>query len=77
MKKIALMAVVTIALLAAPLSSDAGRSHGYGGKGVKSGYHGRVGYYGGWRGGIVPIGAIVPIGPRVPPGISVSIGEAR
>jgi hypothetical protein len=51
MKKTAFMAVVAIALfLAAPLSSDAGRAHGYGGKGVKSGYHGRAGYYGGWRG---------------------------
>ena len=51
MKKIAWMAFITIALfLAAPLSSDAGRSHGYRGKGVNSGYHGRVGYSGGWRG---------------------------
>ena len=36
MKKIAFMAIMTIALfLAAPFSSDAGRSHGYGGKGVQ------------------------------------------
>jgi hypothetical protein len=65
MKKIALTAVVTIALfLAAPLSSDAGRSHGYGRKGVKAGYHGRVGYYGGWRGHRVYRGPRAYWGPR-------------
>ena len=65
MKKIAVTAVVIIAVfLAAPLSSDAGRSHGHGAKGVKAGYHGRVGYYGGWRGHRVYRGPGAYWGPR-------------
>lgn len=51
MKKIAWTALVAIALLlVVPLPSDAGRSHGYGGKNYKAQYHGRGGYLGGWRG---------------------------
>ena len=77
MKRIVLMALVTIVLfLAAPLSSDAGRSHSYSSKGVKPAIMVEEAIMGGGT-VIVPIEAIVPIGAHVPPGISGSIGEVR
>ena len=50
MKNIACTAFLVIALLLVlPLSSEAGRSRGYGGRHYKAHYYGRGGYHGVWR----------------------------
>lgn len=51
MKKVAWMAILAVALLlVVPLTSDAGRYRGHGGKHYKAHHYGRGGHHGVWRG---------------------------